>query len=168
MHEIDLNLYETNSFYCGLIDGIRATEEKQRQLQIELDRLKAERDAYYRQQMIGYANQIPYSCMTPLDPYRWVAPYAAMQDNFASYWDRVREQEQIAQRQRAEQLENLRRIFRLAADASALTCKQNAPVPSIVFDGIALLTAGDLLEAAKSAASVVDTAVRLSKKNENR
>lgn len=167
MDDIDLNLYATNAFYRDLVDETRAIEQKQRQLQMERDRLQAEREAYYRQRMIGYANQIPYSCMTPVSPYQWRASYATMQDNFVSFWDQVnraREQEQVAQEQRAAQQENIRRAFRTAADASALACKQNAPMASIVFEGIGLLTAGNLLEAAKSVMSIIDTATDLSPK----
>lgn len=164
MNNIDQKLYETNAFYRDLVDEMQAIEQKKRKLQMERDRLQAEQDAYYRQRMIGYANQIPYSCMTPVSPYQWTAPYAAMQDNFVSYWERVREQEQLAQQQRAAQQENLRSAFRFAADVSALACKQNAPVASIVFEGIGLLTAGNLLEATKSVMSIIDTATDLTEK----
>lgn len=162
MDNIDLNLYETNAFYRDLVDETQAIEQEQGQLQMERDRLQAEQEAYYRQRMISYANQLPYSCMTPVSPYQWRAPYATMQDNFVSYWKRVREQDQLAQQQRAAQQENLRRAFRTATDVSALACKQNAPVASIVFEGIGLLNAGNLLEAAKSVMSIIDTANRLS------
>ena len=164
MYNIDSNLYATNAFYRDLVDEMQAIEQKKRQLQMERDRLQAEHDAYYRQRMIGYANQIPYSCMTPVSPYQWTAPYATMQDNFVSYWEQVREQEQLAQQQRAAQQENLRRAFQFAADVSALACKQNAPVASIVFEGIGFLTAGNLLEATKSVMSIIDTATDLTEK----
>lgn len=164
MYNIDPNLYATNAFYRDIADEIRALEQEKQQAQMKRDRLQAEQEAYDRQRMIGYANQIPYSCMTPVSPYQWRAPYATMQDNFVSYWEQAKAQEQLAQQQRAAQQENLRRAFRTAADSSALVCKQNAPVASIVFDSIGLLTAGNLLEAAKSVMSIIDTAIDLSKK----
>lgn len=160
MYNIDPNLHATNAFCRDLADETRAIEEELRQLQTE-------REAYYRQQMIGYVNRIPYSCMTPVSPYQWRAPYATMQDNFVSYWeqvDRAREQERIAQEQRTAQQEKLRRAFRTAADVSALACKQSTPVTSIVFDGVGILTAGDLLEAAKPVMSIIDTATDLTEK----
>lgn len=167
MYSIDPNLYATNAFYRDLIDEMRVSEQKKRQLQIERDRLRAEQEARYRQQMIDYAKQIPYSRMIPVSPYQWKAPYNVMQDNFVSYWERMREQEQLSQQQRAAQQENLRRAFRFAADASALACKQNDPVASIVFEGIGLLTAGNLLEATKSVMSIIDTANSLSHQQVN-
>lgn len=78
-----------------------------------------------------------------------------------SYWERAGEQEQLTQQQRAVQQKNLRRAFRLAADVSALACKQSNPEASIVFEGIGLLTAGNLLEVAKSVVSIIDTAQTL-------
>lgn len=158
MRDINQDLYINNAFYHDLVNKMQANEQEKRRLQMERDRLQAEQDAYYLQQMMGYANQIPYSCMTPVSPYQWAAPYATMQDNFVSYWEQVREQKQLTQQQRAAQQENLRRAFRLAADVSALACKQSPPVASIVFEGIGLLTAGNLLEAAKSVVSIIDTA----------
>lgn len=167
MYNIDPNLYATNAFYRELVDQMRISEKKQLQLRMEQDRLKAERDIFYRQRMIEYANQIPYSCMTPVSPYQWRAPYTMIQNNFVSYWERVgyeREQARIAQ-QRSEQAENLRHAFRTAADMAAVSSKQDAPVASIVFDGIGLLTTGNLLEAAKSVVSIIDTAMQLSNNN---
>ena len=50
---------------------------------------------------------------------------------------------------------------RLEVDCTAQLTKENAPVPSIIFDGLGLLTAGNLFEAAKSALSIIDTAKKL-------
>lgn len=168
MYNVDPHLYATNAFYRDLIDQMHTSEQKLHQLQKERDRLKAEHEAYYRKQMIGYANQIPYSFMTPVSPYQWKAPYTTMKNNFVSYWERVeqeREQTHLAQQQRAEQTENFRHAFRMAADAAAFSSKQDNPIVSIAFDGMGLLTAGNLFEAAKSAISIIDTAMQLSKNN---
>lgn len=163
MYNIDQNLYENNVFYRELVDHIRITEKEQLQLQMKQDRLKLERDVFHRQQMIGYADQIPYSNMTPVNSYQWKIPYTTMQNNFVSYWEQVmneREQTRIAQ-QHSEQAENFRRAFRTVADVAAISGKKDAPVASIVFDGIGLLTAGNLFEAAKSVVSIIDTATHL-------
>lgn len=168
MYNIDPHLYATNAFYRDLIDQMCASEQKLHQLQKELDRLKAEHEAYYRKQMIGYANQIPYSFMTPVSPYHWKAQYTTMQNNFVSYWKRVeqeREEIRLTQQQHAEQTENFRNAFRMAANAAAFFSKQDNPIASIVFDGMGLLTAGNLFEAVKSAISIIDTAMQRSKSN---
>lgn len=170
MYNIDPNLYASNAFYRDLVDEIREIEQMKRQLQMERDRLQAEREAYYRQQMIGYANQIPYSCMTPVSPYQWRVPYATMQDNFVSYWmqiNRAQERERIVREQQAAQRENLCRVFHAATDMAAFATKRNAPVVSIVLDGVGLLTARNLTEAAKSIISIIDTAEGLSTRKEN-
>ena len=49
MYNIDPNLYATNAFYRELVDQTRISEKKQLQLRMEQDRLKAERDIFYRQ-----------------------------------------------------------------------------------------------------------------------
>lgn len=66
--------------------------------------------------------------------------------------------EQFTEEQREETLEELRRTFRFVADVSIVACKQSDPVASIIFDGIGLLTAGNVQEVIKSAVSIVDTA----------
>ena len=57
--------------------------------------------------------------------------------------------------------EELRRVFHSAVDCTAQSTKEKAPVPSIIFDGLGLLTAGNLFEAAKSVLSIIDTAEKL-------
>lgn len=52
-------------------------------------------------------------------------------------------------------------VFHSAVDCTAQLTKEKAPNPSIIFDGLGLLTAGNLIEAAKSALSIIDTAKKL-------
>lgn len=100
--------------------------------------------------------------MTPVSPYQWRAPYTTVENNFVSYWSRAWAQKQIAQEERAARQENLRGVFHAAADIAVFAAKQNAPLVSIILDGVGLLTAGNLAEATKSAVSIVDTITNMS------
>lgn len=79
-----------------------------------------------------------------------------------SYWSRAWAQKQIAQEERATRQENLRGVFHAAAGIVAFAAKQNAPLVSIILDGVGLLTAGNLAEATKSAMSILDTVNNMS------
>lgn len=57
----------------------------------------------------------------------------------------------------AEQQEQIRRIFHLAVSVAAHFSKPSAPVASLIFDGLGIMTADNLLDAAKTAASIADT-----------
>ena len=57
----------------------------------------------------------------------------------------------------AEQQEQIRRVFHSAISAVAHFSKPSAPFTSLVFDGLGIMTAGNLLDAAKTAASIADT-----------
>ena len=110
--------------------------------------------------MIGYANQLPYQQMTLVQPMQWSAPYAECQNNFVNYWS-VPTQSAMYPAAPTPDQEELRRAFHSAVDCAAQLSKKEAPVPSIIFDGLGVLTAGNLFEAAKSVLSMIDTAKRL-------
>lgn len=159
MHTINPELYRTNAFYKDWVDKSLALENELARMKMEQDILMNNLQASCSRRLIGYANQIPYSSMTPIGQHQWRAPYSTMQDNFVSYWEtscQTREQERVAR------AEKLRKTFKMAADVSACLTKENAPYASIVFDGIGVLTAGNLMEAAISVASIIDTVDRFS------
>lgn len=162
MNNVDMDLYKTNAFYRELVDEMREIEQKQKKLQREQDTANAKREANHRRQMIGYANQIPYSSMIPVSPYQWSVPYTTVENNFVSYWSRAWAQKQIAQEERAARQEILCGVFHGAADIAAFAAKQNAPLASIILDGVGLLTAANLAEATKSAMSILDTVNNMS------
>ena len=110
--------------------------------------------------MLGYANQLPYRETTPVRPMQWSASYPAYQDNFVNYWS-APAQSAVQSGAPMPNQEELRRVFHSAVDCTAQLTKENAPVPSIIFDGLGLLTAENLFEAAKSALSIIDTAKKL-------
>ena len=110
--------------------------------------------------MLGYANQLPYRETTPVRPMQWSASYPAYQDNFVNYWS-ASTQSAVQSGAPMPNQEELRRVFHSAVDCTAQLTKENAPVPSIIFDGLGLLTAANLFEAAKSALSIIDTTKKL-------
>lgn len=160
MYHIDPNLYATNAFYRNIVDEMLTMEQEKRQLQMKEDHLKAEQEAYCRQQMIDYPNQIPYSRMTSVNSRQWRAPYAMMRDNFESYWTQQGEQGGMVQPK------NFRAAFHSAVDMSATAMKQKDPIASILLDGIGFMTAGSLWEAIKSLFSALDTAMGCSETTE--
>lgn len=168
MQEIDWELYQNNPFYRDLVDHMienKKQAERLRQQRIAAqESLCAERarsDAVYRRQrMIGYANQLPYQQMTIVQPMQWSASYAECQNNFVKYWS-VPTQSAMHPAAFTPDQEELRRAFHSAVDWAAQLSKEEAPVPSIIFDGLGVLTAGNLFEAAKSVLSMIDTAKRL-------
>lgn len=175
MQEIDQELYQNNPFYRDIVDRMIANEREiahlqqkrdapQRKLQDEWARKDAEM-AYRQQRMLDYVNQIPYQQMTPVQPMQWRAPYPVYQNNFVNYWSAPQatyaQQDPPVQQNRAEQIEELRRAFHSAVDCAAQCSKQEAPVPSLIFDGLGVMTAGNLFELAKSVVSLIDTATRL-------
>ena len=163
MQEIDRKLYQDDPFYHELVDHIRESEQEAARLRQQLRAERAQLDAeaaYRRQRMLGYANQLPYRETTPVHPMQWSASYPAYQDNFVNYWS-VPTQSAVQSGTSMPNQEELRRMFHSAVDSTVQSTKEKAPVPSIIFDGLELLTAGNLFEAAKSALSIIDTAERL-------
>ena len=159
MQEIDWKLYQDDPFYRELADHIRESEQETARLRQQLRAERTQLDAeavYRRQRMLGYANQLPYRETTPVHPMQWSASYPAYQDNFVNYWSAPTQSGTSMPNQ-----EELRCMFHSAVDCTAQLTKEKAPVPSIIFDGLGLLTAGNLFEAAKSALSIIDTAERL-------
>jgi len=164
MQEIDWGLYQGNLFYRDLVNSMiehkRETECLRQQYIAAKELLRAEQArsdaeaANRHQRILGYANQLPYRQMTQVCPMQWSAPYPAYRDNFVNYWSESAMQSGISERQQEE----LRRAFHSAVDCAAELTKEKAPVPSIIFDGLGVLTAGSLLELAKSVASLIDTA----------
>ena len=177
MQKINQELYQSNQFYRDLVNKIIKSEQKilylqqeQAAIQRKLQDSQARRDADMtkrQQQIWGYINQIPYQQMTPISPMQWSAPYSVYQTNFVNYWtmpvqqDYIVQENLITQQYQAEQQEKLRREFHSAVDFLALCSKQEAPIPSIVFDGLGVLTADNLFELIKSIVSLADTASRL-------
>lgn len=169
MLNIDNHLYLTNPFYRDFIDRTLADmqEKKQeyiriqhkrgeeiRQLQAQQAIIQADLDRKYRQ-MIGYANQVPYQQMTSISPTQWSAPYSACRDNFATYWTTSTAQHPTLHT--PAQQEEFRKAFHAAIDCAAQLSKKDSPVPSIVFDGLGVLSASNLFDLAKSVLSIIDT-----------
>lgn len=163
MQGIDWKLYQDDSFYHELVDHMIESKQETARLRQQLRAERAQLDAeaaYRRQRMLGYANQLPYQQMTPVRPMQWSASYPAYQDNFVNYWSDPA-QSAVQSGTSMPTQEELRRVFHSAVDCTAQLTKEKAPVPSIIFDGLGLLTAGNLFEVAKSALSIIDTAERL-------
>lgn len=169
MQEINWELYQSDPFYRDLVNRMiedeRQTERLRQQyvaarasLRAEQARLDAEA-AYRRHRMLGYANQLPYQQMTLVRPMQWSAPYPVCQNNFVNYWA-VPTQSAVQPGAFIPSQEELRRTFHSAVDCAAQLTREEAPVPSIIFDGLGVLTAGDLLEAVKSVFSMIDTAIQ--------
>lgn len=167
MQDINSALYATNSFYRDLVDKMIAAEkegEKRqlelenriRQRQMERDRLQAELD-FQRRRLLDYTNQIPYQSMTPVAQGQYSADFPEMQSNFVHYWSAPPRNSPANTQLTAEQRQQIRRAFHLAVSAAACFCKPDAPVASLVFDGLGIMTADSLLDAAKAAASIADT-----------
>ena len=159
MQEINWQLYQEDPFYRKFVDHMIENEQEAVRLRQQLRAERVQLDAkaaYRRQRMLGYANQLPYQQMTPVRPMQWSASYPAYQDNFVNYWSAPTQSGTSMPNQ-----EELRCMFHSAVDCTAQLTKEKAPVPSIIFDGLGLLTAGNLFEAAKSALSIIDTAERL-------
>lgn len=91
---------------------------------------------------------------------QWSAPYPAYQDSFVNYRS-VPAQSAAQTGTSIPNQEELRRVFHSAVDCAAQLAREKALVLSIIFDGLGLLTAGNLFEAAKSALSIIDTAKKL-------
>ena len=140
-----------------MLENEQEAARLRQQLRAEQAQLDAEA-TYRRQRMLGYANQLRET--TPVRPMQWSASYPAYQDNFVNYWF-ASTQSAVQSGAPMPNQEELRRVFHSAVDCTAQLTKENAPVPSIIFDGLGLLTAGNLFEAAKSALSIIDTAERL-------
>lgn len=163
MQGIDWKLYQEDPFYRDLVDRMLENEQEAARLRQQLRAEQAQFDAeatYRRQRMLGYANQLPYRETTPVRPMQWSASYPAYQDNFVNYWS-ASTQSAVQSGAPMPNQEELHRVFHSAVDCTAQLTKENAPVPSIIFDGLGLLTAGNLFEAAKSALSIIDTAKKL-------
>lgn len=170
MQGINQALYQTNPFYRDLVDRMIKNEQEAERLRQQRNEVQAslyarqmrlDAEAAYRQQrLLGYVNQLPYQQMTPICAMQWSAPYLAYQNNFVDYWSSPKQppkQPAIS----AQEQEELRRAFHSALDCAAELSKEEAPVPSIIFDGLGVLTAGNLFELAKSVVSLIDTAKRL-------
>lgn len=171
MQNINSELYRTNIFYRDLVDKMSANEKEQqirqlelerqiRQRQAECERLQAESD-FRRSRAFGYANQIPYQSMMPINQTQYKSSYTDMQNNFVRYWSAPVQKPPAKPQLTAEQQEQIRRIFHSAVSAAAHFSKPSAPIASLVFDGLGIMTADNLLDAAKTAASIADTINRL-------
>lgn len=167
MQNINSELYRTNIFYRDLVDRMLANEkelqirqlelEQQiRQRQAECERLQAELD-FRRRRVFGYANQIPYQSMMPISQTQYKSSYTDMQNNFVRYWSAPVQKPLAKPQSTAEQQEQIRRAFHSAVSAAAHFSKPSAPVASLVFDGLGIMTADNLLDAVKTAASIADT-----------
>lgn len=167
MQEINWEMYRNNQIYHDLVDHMIENEQKagrlqqqdiaaQSPLRVEQAQLDAEA-AYRRRRMLGYVNQIPYQQLTLVRPMQWRGPYSVYQDNFVNYWSHPTQPDgQFITP--AQNREYLRSVFHSAVDCAAQLSKEKSPVTSIIFDGLGVLTAGNLFEAAKSVASLIDTA----------
>lgn len=167
MQNINGELYRTNIFYRDLVDRMLANEkelqirqlelEQQiRQRQAERERLQAELD-FRESRVFGYANQIPYQSMIPISQTQYKSSYTDMQNDFVRYWSAPVQKPPAKPQLTTEQQEQIRRIFHSAISAAAHSSKLSAPIASLVFDGLGIMTADNLLDAAKIAASIADT-----------
>ena len=145
---IDYGLYNVNPFYRQYIDRLLEYERECQELQRQLDNRR-------RAMMVDYINQMPFRRMTPLSPYVWQASYPTFENNYTNYWGG---QYPMHQRQLEEQY---RQNFKNAIDAAAKMSENSNPVVSIVFDGIGVMTADNLFEAAVKAVSIIDKASKL-------
>lgn len=162
MPEIDQNMYQSSPFYRGLVNQLAANERErcrlEQELKAEQQARQAAEAAYKRQLVVGYVNQIPYQELVPAQPMQWRAPYSLCQNNFVNYWS----QNSSANQPTEQQLAELRSAFHHAVDCSAQAAKAaGAPIPALVFDGIGIMTAGNLLELINSVVSLADTARKL-------
>ena len=144
---IDQDLYSSNLFYKQLVDQIIENERKLEELQRQSDDIK--------HAMVQYANQLPYQTMAQTSPYMWNAPYHTFENNYANYWmsRRPTYQQQYEQRWRKD--------FKTAIDVAAYATKDTAPVASIVFDGVGLITANNLVEAVIKTITIIDKSINL-------
>lgn len=167
MQNINSELYRTNIFYRDLVDKMLANEKEQkirqlelehqlRQRQAECERLQAELD-FRKSRVFGYANQIPYQSMTPISQTQYKSTFSDIQNNFVRYWSAPIQKPPSKPQLTAEQQEQIRRVFHSAISAVAHFSKPSAPIASLVFDGLGIMTAGNLLDATKTAASIADT-----------
>ena len=106
---------------------------------------------------LGYANQIPYQSMTPISQTQYKSTFSDIQNSFVRYWFAPIQKPPAKPQLTAEQQEQIRRVFHSAISAVAHFSKPSAPIASLVFDGLGIMTAGNLLDAAKTAASIADT-----------
>ena len=167
MQNIDGELYRTNGFYRSLVDKMLASEmewqkrkfelEQQiRQRQAERERLQAELN-FRKSRVFGYASQIPYQSITPISQTQYKSSFMDMQNNFVLYWSAPVQKSPAKPQLTAEQQEQFRCIFHSAVSAAAHFSKPSAPIASLIFDGLGIMTADNLLDAAKIAASIADT-----------
>ncbi len=131
-------------------------EQQIRQRQAECERLQAELD-FQKSRVFGYANQIPYQSMTPISQTQYKSTFSDIQNNFVRYWSAPIQKPPSKPQLTAEQQEQIRRVFHSAISAVAHFSKPSAPIASLVFDGLGIMTADNLLDAAKTAASIADT-----------
>lgn len=144
---IDRDLYNSNPFYRHLIDQMFENERKCQELQNQKEKLC--------QEMIGYANQIPFHAMTQTSPYTWHSSYSALENNYANHWvnNYNLPKQQYEQQCRAN--------FKAAVDTAAHVTENTAPIASIVFDSIGLMTADNLLDAVAKILSLIYKAQKL-------
>lgn len=144
---IDQDLYNSNLFYRHLIDQMIENERKYQEAQCQRECLC--------QEMRSYANQIPFQTMRQISPYTWHASYPALENNYTYYWlDNYN-----LERQQYEQ--QCRQIFKAATDVAALATENTAPVASLVFDSVGLMTADNLVDAVGKILSIIHKAQKL-------
>lgn len=144
---IDQNLYLHNLFYKQIVDQIIENERKREELQHQIDDI--------RREIVQYANQLPYHTMVQTSSYMWNAPYHTFENNYTNYWIGIRPtyQQQYEQQWRQD--------FKTAIDVAAHATKDTAPVASIVFDGVGLITANNLVEAVIKTISIIDKSMHI-------
>ena len=123
-------------------------EQQIKQRQAECERLQAELD-FRKRRVFGYANQIPYQSMTPINQTQYKSSFMDMQNNFVRYWFAHAQKPSAKPQLTAEQQEQIRRAFHSAVCAAAHFSKPRAPIASLVFDGLGIMTADNLLDTAK-------------------
>lgn len=143
---INREQYRNNPFYRDLIDRTLKNECLLREQRLQLER--------QRQDMIGYANQLPFHAMQQISPYTWQASYSAIENNYVAYWANAYQ----AQQQHEQQC---RQNFKNAIDTAAHITEKDCPAASIVFDGLGILTADNLMEAIQKTCSIISKAKKL-------
>lgn len=144
---IDQDMYNSNSFYRHLIDQTFEYERKCQELQKQKEKLL--------QEMIGYANQLPFHAMTQISPYTWHSSYPAFENNYANHWIRN------YNLPRSQYEKQCRASFKAAVDTAAHVTENTDPIASIIFDSVGLMTADNLLDAVAKLLSLIYKAQKL-------
>lgn len=154
-------LYEEQEFHRVMLDRIQALENEKRILREQQGKLWEE-TGLGPWNAVEYVSQIPCQCMTQIGSHQWKAPYDIVEDNFADYWSEVAQKHETVC---ADRRDEFRSIFRSTLCSAADVSRSVSPVVSLVFDGIGILTAGNLIEGIESVIRIIGTACSMDSKH---